>query len=294
MNLFTSNLPRYTAILLNLKNDALPFFQDKTTRQALLYGLDRPELIAEDLNGQGTVADSPIYPGSWAYYGDVATYPYDPERAAELLDAAGWVLPELSGEEEMLQENESFRQGVRSREEQELAFTLLAVSDSLQQGMAQRVARQWAELGVRATVIPVEPADLPSVLQTGDFDAVMVDVDMHGDPDLYPLWSESAIQEGQNYGGWRSREASELLEQARMLSNSGQRTTLYYRFQQIFAEEMPAILLYYHTYSYGVSNQVQQVSMGPLTDPSDRFATVDDWFLVWREVIIRKTKPNQP
>lgn len=294
LNLFTSSLPRHTAILLNLRNDALPFFLDKTVRQALLTGLDRPALIAQVLNGQGTVADSPLYPGSWAYFGDIQTYPFDPDRAAELLDSAGWLLPEVTGEETMLEENDAFQQGVRAKEDQELSFRLLAIAGSLQQDLAQQAALQWARIGVRATVIPVEPADLPRMLQEHDFDAAIVDVDMRGDPDLYALWSESAIEEGQNYGGWQNRPASETLEQARTLSNPGQRTILYYRFQQLFADELPALLLYYHTYSYGVSSQVQQVSMGPLTDPSDRFATVADWFLAWREVIIRKTKPNQP
>jgi ABC-type transport system substrate-binding protein len=115
---------------------------------------------------------------------------------------------------------------------------------------------------------------------------------MTGDPDLYSFWSESAAEEGQNYGNWMDRRASQLLEEARQLSNVGQRTIRYYRFQQIFAEQVPALLLYHHTYSYGVSDQVQQVTMGPLTHAADRFATVGDWFLVWREVIIRSTKPE--
>ncbi len=292
VNLFTSSLPRYTTILLNLQDEDLPFFQDRSVRQALLHALDRPELIANALNGQGIIAHSPISPDSWAFFGDVSQYGYDPDQAAALLDAAGWSLPPQEATEANLVESEDLPDGVRKQEERELSFTLTAAAGVHEQ-VAREVARQWAKLGIRATVIVTEPLQIQQILTDRSFDAIIADIDMRGDPDLYALWSESAIREGQNYAGWRNREASELLEKARQSANPGQRATLYYHFQQLFAQEAPAILLYYHTYTYGVSSQVQQVSIGPLTDPSDRFITASDWFLVWREVTIRKTK-RQP
>lgn len=289
INLFTSSLPRVTAIVLNLRSAELAFFQDKGVRQALLIGLDRPGLIADILNGQGILAHSPIFPGSWAYYGDVTEYEFDRDRAAQKLDAAGWLLPEPGDSLPNLVESEALASGVRSYDEQELSFTVLAAANTTHHMLANEIADQWSRLGVRATVEAVDPSQVSQRLVAGDFDAALIDVDMRGDPDLYSLWSESAVQEGQNYGGWRHREASELLEQARQLTNVGQRTTRYYQFQQLFAEEVPALLLYFQTYTYGISDQVQQVSMGPLTTPSDRFSSISDWFLVWREVVIRKS-----
>ncbi len=291
-NLFTSSLPRNTMVLLNLQDETLAFFQDKEIRRALLYGLDRPTLIANVLNGQGIVAHSPLYPGSWAYFGEVEQVDYDLGRAAEMLDAAGWVLPEQDESRASLVESEELQSGVRFQGEQELSFTLMAAKGTTHHLLANEIARQWAKLGVRATVLPVEPGQISQLLENGEFAAILMDLNMRGDPDLYPLWSESAVMEGQNYGGWRNRQASELLEQARQLTSVGLRTTRYYHFQQIFADQVPALLLYYHTYSYGISDQVQQVTIGPLTSPSDRFATISDWFLVWREVVIRKSSPQ--
>jgi peptide/nickel transport system substrate-binding protein len=289
VNLFTSSLPRYTAVLLNLQNEALPFFQDRIVRQALLYGLNRPALIAEVLDGQGTVAHSPIAPGSWAYFSDVRQYDYDVDAAIEALDAAGWQLPARDGTVTGLVESEALREGVRLRDGRELSFALLTIRNSAHEAFARSLSAYWAKLGIRATVQTVEANELFESLGNGEFAAALVDIDMHGDPDLYAFWSESAIREGQNYAGWRHRQASELLEQARQLYNVDQRTTLYYHFQQIFADELPALPLFYHTYTYGVAGDVQNVSMGPLTEPSGRFATVSEWFLVWREVIIRRT-----
>lgn len=292
LKLFTSSLPRHTVLLLNLQDDSLPFFQERRSRQAFMYGMDRAVLIANVLNGQGVIAHSPIFEGSWAYFGEVKQYGFDPDLAAGLFESSGWLLPEQAEAGVTILESENLVSGVRFRDEIELSFTLIAAENSLHQAVANELSRQWARLGVRATVHTVEPGQISQILADGEFDAILVDIEMRGDPDLYALWSESAIAEGQNYGGWQNREASELLEQARQLTNLGQRTTRYYRFQQIFVDEMPALLLYHHTHTYGISDQVQQVSMGPLTEPSDRFATISDWFLVWREVIIRKSSPQ--
>ena len=294
LNLYTSTLPRYTMILLNLQDQELLFFQERETRQALLYGLNRPALVASVLKGQGTVAHSPISPSSWAFFGEQHQYGYDPSLAVELLTASGWAAPEPSIPTVSLLESSALENGVWAREGQALAFTLKVAAGTPNQTLANEIARQWAWLGVRATVEPVEPNHVLETLEKGEFDAILVDVDMRGDPDLYPFWSESAIVEGQNYGGWQHRQASQLLEQARQLTNLGQRSALYYRFQQVFAEEVPALLLFHHTYTYGVSEAVQQVTVGPMTDASGRFATIGDWFLVWREVIIRKTERRGP
>lgn len=292
VSLYTSSLPRYTTILLNLQSGTASFLQEREVRQALLSGLDRPSLIAAILDGQGVVAHSPIFPGSWAHLEDILEYDHEPEAAGGLLDGAGWLLPEVASGETDLVESDELQAGVRMRDDEELAISLLVSAGTVHQEIGREIARQWAKLGVRVTVVPVSVKEIAQRLDAGEFESILVDMDMHGDPDPYPYWSESAIQEGQNYGGWRDREASELLEQARQLSNPEQRTILYHRFQQLFAEEVPALLLYFHTYTYGVSDKVQQVSVGPLTTPSDRFATVDVWFLVWREVIVRKTKPR--
>ena len=61
---YKGGLAGYTLIFINPK---LPFFQDRPTRQALLYAIDRQQIVNRLLNGAGSVMDSPILPSSWAY-----------------------------------------------------------------------------------------------------------------------------------------------------------------------------------------------------------------------------------
>jgi peptide/nickel transport system substrate-binding protein len=76
-----------------------------------------------------------------------------------------------------------------------------------------------------------------------------------------------------------------VLEQARRTTDRTARAALYRQFQLMFADELPAILIYYPIYTYAVDERVQGVYMGPLNYPADRFATVADWYIAIRRVI---------
>ncbi len=118
------------------------------------------------------------------------------------------------------------------------------------------------------------------------FDAALISwSDLAGDPDPYPLWHSSQAEEGaQNFSGWSNERADAILERARGLVDQGERKQYYSEFQDIFAEEVPALLLYYPIYTYGVSDRVKNVQIGPLNRAADRFATFADWYIVTRRV----------
>jgi peptide/nickel transport system substrate-binding protein len=108
-----------------------------------------------------------------------------------------------------------------------------------------------------------------------------VDLNFTGtpDPDPYPLWHETQVESGQNYGGFADRNTSELLEQARITLDLETRARLYFRFQSRFADQTPALLLFYPVYSYAVDGSVSGVQVGPLIEPSDRLNTLAGWSL---------------
>jgi peptide/nickel transport system substrate-binding protein len=94
------------------------------------------------------------------------------------------------------------------------------------------------------------------------------------------------VESGQNYSGYSDRLTSELLEQARITTDLAQRARLYQRFQSRFADQVPALLLYYPVYNYAVDTKVNGVQIGPLTEPSDRFSHIAEWYIVTRRVIV--------
>jgi peptide/nickel transport system substrate-binding protein len=130
---------------------------------------------------------------------------------------------------------------------------------------------------------PVPYNELVSAyLEPRTYQAALVDLDLarSPDPDPYPFWHQAQKTGGQNYSSWDDHQASEYLEQARVIVDIAERTRLYRNFQVRFTSEMPALPLFYPVYTYAVDARVQGVTMGPLFDTSDRYATITSWFLV--------------
>lgn len=271
LNLYTARLSGYEIIYLNLQDaQGSPFFQEVNVRRALLQALDRQAIIDQALNGQGLVANGPIRPWSWAYNAAVAPVTYDLPQAQALLDEAGWT------------DNDG--DGIRDKAGLPLAFTLLSGDEPDRVVVAEAVRDQWRQVGVLASV-EVVGAGLAQRLAQHNFQAALAQVFLTGDPDPYPLWHLSQIEAGQNYAGWNNDEASMLLEAARTVTNKGLRNDYYFRFQEIFAEEIPSLILLYPVHTYGVSRDVHGVQLGPLNDPSDRFRTLTDWYVLTERVV---------
>jgi peptide/nickel transport system substrate-binding protein len=272
LQLFSAEQAGYTILLFNLDNQNTPFFQDKRVRQALYYGLDRQRLIEQVLSGQGIVAHSLLLPENWAYNPQVRQYPYNPAQAASLLNEAGW--------------SDSNNDGVRDKDGRPLQFLLYVGDDTLQTTLIQQIAEDWQKIGVRAASTPVTFAGLVGdFLVPRKFDAVLLNWETPGDPDPYQLWhSTRAEGGGQNYAVWRNPEADAIMEKARTIANEEERKQLYWKFQDIFAEELPGLILYYPVYTYGVNQRVQNVQIGSLNEPAERFANFADWYMVTRRV----------
>ncbi len=270
LNFYTGRLPELSIILLNLDDNELPFFQESSIRRALLTGLNRQWMVDHILNSQATIADGPIFPNTWAYYEGVSRINFDPDAALKMIKEAGYTIPAEGGD---IRANED---GVF------LSFTLIHPEGEPYTSMAQSIQQNWTALGIGVSLQAV-PYDqlINNHLETRNYQAALVDLNLFRspDPDPYPFWHQTQVTGGQNYAMWDDRQASEYLEQARILVDPEERTRLYRNFQVRFAGELPALPLFYPMYTYGVDSQVNGVRIGPLFDTPDRFATVTDWFL---------------
>jgi peptide/nickel transport system substrate-binding protein len=283
-NIYSARLPSAGVVFLNTRHPEKTFLGDKRVRQALLLGVNRQSIIDRAFGGQAVIAAGPVLPGTWAFSQALAPLPYDPERAATLLDAAGWETP--------VGATEGSPDYVRASEEMPLAFTLVHPDDALHQAVAQALQEYWRRLGVIVTLQPVPaPAVLTDYLEPRDFEAVLTDLDLsrYPDPDPYPFWHDSQAEAGQNYSGFSDRNTSIWLEQARTTPDLGTRSELYRSFQYRFQDQMPSLFLYHPVYTTAVSAQMQGVTLGPLVDPSDRFGSIERWY-----VLARRARAEEP
>jgi peptide/nickel transport system substrate-binding protein len=277
LNLHTAPLPRLTLVFLNLRNQERPFFTEKKVRQALLLAVNRQWIIDRVLGGQGTVAVGPILPSSWAFSEGIDAWPYSPEEAGVLLDEAGWVLPAGA--------TPGTPEYVRTNDDVPLAFELLHPDDAVHTQIAQALQTSWAAIGVQVALVPVDAQEmLEAHLAPRDYEAALADLNLtrSPDPDPYPFWHDSQAETGQNYGGFEDRNISIWLEQARITPDFGDRANLYQSFQHRFHDQVPALPLFHPVYSFAIDSSVQGVTMGPVLDPSDRFASITSWYLLVR------------
>lgn len=280
MRLFTAPDERYSQLLFNQTESGAPALRSANFRKALAYSLDREALIDTALNGQGLPLDGPYLPTSWAYNpGQLTSYTYQPATADNLFAESGWPLP---GEG-----------GIRQREGVTLTLRLLVPDVPLRLALAQAIVEQWRAAGIEGIVEAVPAAELLDRLAQRQFDVALVEVEPLGDPDLYDFWSQEAIIRGQNYAGWNSQRPSEALEAARQLWNVDERRPYYDAFLRFYEADLPALTLYQHVYTYALSDSVKSLQsthglaeVGRIDEPRERYTTLADWFLLYRDVLV--------
>jgi peptide/nickel transport system substrate-binding protein len=270
LSLYSSRLPKISMVLFNLNSTAVPFFQDENVRTALYLAINRQMIINSVYGGQAIEANGVIFPGTWAYLDSLPTVDYDPDQAQTLLKEEGYV---VTGD----------TNPVRKKDDTALSFVLSYPDDDLHKQVAQMIQQDWKALNVDVTLEAV-PSDkfISDKLDSHGYQAALVDLNLANspDPDPYPFWDQGQISDGQNYSQWADRTVSDTLEQARVSTDFNERVRLYHNFQYLFAEQNPALPLFYPVYNYAVDSLVQGVSVGPMYSTSDRFASVTSWYLL--------------
>jgi len=267
--LYTAREPLLTMVYLNLDNPEVGFLQDPDFRRALMASIDRTVIIERVYRGQAVPANGPIMPGTWAYYNDLESIPYDPLEAQRLFESTGAVFDEEAG-------------GYVSDAGLDIALTLLYPSTERHRAIAEFIQADWEALGIEVTLQAKPYEQVLDDLADRAYETALVDLNLmrSPDPDPYPFWGQAQVTSGQNYAEWDNRSASEFLEQARMTVDFGERERLYRNFQVLFMREMPSLPLFYSTFTYAISDDINGVRLGPIFEPGDRFNNVNEWFVL--------------
>ena len=284
-------------------------FKDKTdnwdhiigqlyVRQALAHLNDTEGAVSGIFHGYAAVADGPVpsVPQS-PFTPSNATkpvYPYSPSAAKALLTSHGW--KPVGGVMTCESPGTSASQcGAGVNKGDKLSFTLVYPNDDLHTKLAQTIQQNWAAIGADVTLKAVSyDSLLNDYLTPRTYQAVLADLDLTRsyDPDPYPFWHQAEITGGQNYSQWDNRTASEYIEQARVVADPDVRLRLYRNFQVVFASELPALLLYYPVYTFGVDLRVRGVQGVPLFEPADRFNGITNWYLVTKRALDQTAQPT--
>jgi len=205
-----------------------PVLARREVRQALAYATDRDAIIRYLLRGEARPASGILPPEHWTYEPQVRQYPYDPGRAEELLEAAGF--PRRGG-------------GTR------IKLSLKTSTDESARLLGAVLQDQWSRVGIELELRPLELATLLSDANHSNFQLCYLRwVGGNLDPSFFEFVFSSRRfpPDGANRGHYRNAEMDMLVDQIRVESNPERRRALCSRVQKIAAEDLPYINLWFN------------------------------------------------
>lgn len=220
-----------------------PILKDARVRQAIAYALDRRPLIHYMLRDAARPAASVLPPESWAYDGEVPRYAHDPERARQLLDAAGYPA----------------KNGVRFH------LAMKTSTEESSRAMAAVFQQQLRAVGIALDIRSYEFATFFSDVTRGEFQVYSLRwVGGNEDPDIFEYVFHS--HGGANRQFYRNPRVDALIDAARRETDQGARKEIYATLQQILAQDLPYIDLWYFDNVMVSSRRVRNLKLNPSGD----------------------------
>lgn len=254
---------------IDLRLDA-PGLDDRRVRQALLFGADRAQIVARLYEGRQTVADSVVNPLDGVHAEGLPQYPYDPARARALLDAAGFT-PSPDGIR-------------RNAAGQRLSLDLMTTAGNRGREQVQQVlAAGWRALGVETRIRNETPRVFFGETVSHRRYTGMAMYAWVSSPENVPrtmLHSDEIPRaernwSGQNTGGYRNPGMDALIEALPEELDPARRLILWRRLQQIYAEDLPSLPLFFRSDAHIWPLWLDGVRPTGHQDPSSHW--VEEW-----------------
>lgn len=211
-----------------------PIMQDLNVRKALAYGLDRSSVVEVAFGGQANVIDIPQSTVSWAYpeEGDYTHYEYNPEKAKQLLEEAGWKVGS---------------DGIREKDGVKLSLKFLASSPNpVNDVLVPVMIDNYKAIGIELKAEQMEfrtLVDKQSEAKEGKFSyhlaflAWSLDID----PDSTSTFASNGAN---NKVGYSNPTVDKLLNDALNEMDTTKRKELYAQLYKEISEDLPYLFLY--------------------------------------------------
>lgn len=251
-----------------LMNNRSQTLQDARVRQALRYATDTSSIRAT-VGDNVARLDTPILQSQIAQKLPAAP-DYNLDKAKALLKEAGW----------------TYNQGQwKGKDGRPLAVAVTTSSGRDEyKKIVDALKQQWSKLGVDVQLREIDTSStttsfVQSVLQPRDYDALLYELELGADPDVFAYWhSSQASASGYNFANYSNRTVDNDLVGGRSRTNSALRAAKYIQFVNQWLNDAPAIGLYQSVGSYVLNNGALIVEpRGSLNTMNDRYADVTTW-----------------
>jgi len=244
-----------------LLNCYRPYFQDKRVRQAIYMAIDKQNIIRDVYYGLPKSTLSYLGQEHWAYNHEIKE-PYNPKKAAQLLDSLGWKIgPD----------------GIRAKDNLKLAFTFSCTAGNKEREQEQLIIQKnLKDIGISAEIKNYTPAVMwGAFFEETQYDAILIagSPDLVTDPDLTA--SAHSKRERWHYHPG-TPEMDKLLEEGVRTLDNAKRKKIYARFQELYHEEAFFLPLYVRTQINAKKKGLKGYTVNPTSPDLGRF--VREWY----------------
>ncbi|MBE1446541.1 ABC transporter substrate-binding protein [Paenibacillus sp. OAS669] len=228
-------------------NSGGKFLKDKRVRQALYYGLDRQKFTDILYQGFGEVANVPVSPASWAYTKEVTPYPFDPQKAKQLLDEAGWKVG---------------ADGIREKDGQKLKLQYLGRKGyNIDDVLIPLAKENFKDIGI---AVEAEILDFNALLakrKKGDFDIASFTSTNFSDP----YDGVKSFHSKYNVSGYFNPKIDQLIDQGTETLDTNKRIPIYNDLYKQLKEDPPVLLLSYLKILSAHNARIQGINPDPVS-----------------------------
>jgi peptide/nickel transport system substrate-binding protein len=206
-----------------------PILKQLKVRQALAHAIDRGRIIRHLLKDAAVAANGLISPLNEAYDESLAVWPYDPVKARQLLDEAGFRDPDGDGP--------------RTR----FRLSYKTTNIDLRRRIAEALKEQLLQVGIELEIRSYEWGTFFSDVKKGNFHLYSLAWVGIRDPDILHqiLHSASVPPNGDNRGRYANPQVDRLLERGRVAMDPAERKRIYGAAQRLIALDLPYVPLWW-------------------------------------------------
>lgn len=190
---------------------------DKKVRQAIAHALNRPLIVEQLLKGQAEIIDGGI-PSSHPYFNkDIKPYSYDPEKAKQLLQEAGWDF------------------------NRKLVF-LIPVGNKVREQAADILVQNLESVGFKVDVQKFDFSTLIDKVEKGEHDITIFTRDYYIEPSLY--FTTYRSYDPDSVIRYNNPLVDKLIQQGEQEIDEAKRHDIYNQLQEILHDEVPTLAVY--------------------------------------------------
>lgn len=226
-----------------------PILSDVRVRQAIAHAVDRQTIIDDIYAGHSAAINQPLTYHNHPLHvpeDQISLYAFDPDRARNILESAGWIDTDDDGVRECRGCTSGASEGER------LALTYHTTSSALRERIVEQITGDLTAVGfeIDTELLPTEVffGDVTGLI-VGDFElgqlAALSDIDPMGERQYACEWIPTPDNGwyGENYSGWCNETASDALFTASQSLRVDERRAAYTIFQREYSRELPGLPL---------------------------------------------------